>query len=104
MGQAAAARRPTDVRGMSSRGGSTWDPRWPKNNTTRGGARFDWRGSLNRRATSLYTVDPKIRTMMQIYASAARLRSSGAQSFDRHGSHAMVRATATSDRAWRIVT
>src|SRR5262249_50898207 len=44
-----------------------------------------------------------IRTMMQIYASAARLRSSGAESFDRHESHAMVRATATSDRAWRIV-
>ena len=44
-----------------------------------------------------------IRTMMQIYASAARLRSSGAESFDRHESHAMVRATTTSDRAWRIV-
>jgi hypothetical protein len=40
---------------------------------------------------------------MQIYASAARLRSSGAQSSDRHESHSAVRATATSDRAWRIV-
>jgi hypothetical protein len=52
-------------------------------------------------ATSLYsagisTVDSQ--TMMQIYASAARLRSSGAHSCIRHESHWLWRATATSDR------
>ena len=69
--------------------------------TIRGGARFRSRGSIAPHPCMRWIQG--IRTMMQIYASAARLRSSGAQSFDRHESHAMVRATATSDRAWRIV-
>jgi len=69
--------------------------------TIRGGARFRLRGSIAPHPCMRWIQG--IRTMMQIYASAARLRSSGAQSFDRHESHAMVRATATSDRAWRIV-
>ena len=43
--------------------------------------------------------------MMQIYASAARLRSSGAHSAPRCANHTIgdVRATATSDRRWQIV-
>src|SRR5215468_7115154 len=69
--------------------------------TIRGGARFRSRGSIAPHPCMRWIQG--FRTMMQIYASAARLRSSGAQSFDRHESHAMVRATATSDRAWRIV-
>jgi len=39
-----------------------------------------------------------IQTMMQIYASTARLRSSGAHSYIRHESHRVWRATATSGR------
>jgi hypothetical protein len=70
--------------------------------TIRGGARFRSRGLIAPHPCMRWIQG--IRTMMQIYASAARLRSSGAQSFDRHESHAMVRATATSDRAWRIVS
>jgi hypothetical protein len=68
--------------------------------TIRGGARLRSRGLIAPHPCMRWIQG--IRTMMQIYASAARLRSSGAQSFDRHESHAMVRATATSDRAWRI--
>jgi hypothetical protein len=62
-------------------------------NSIRGGARLEWIV-----ATSLYAVGPQqgIQTMMQIYASAARLRSSGAHSCIRHESHWVWRATATS--------
>jgi len=56
-------------------------------------------------ATSLHAVEPQqwIQTMMQIYASAARLRSSGAHPCIRHQSHRTWRATATSGRSWQIV-
>ena len=50
-----------------------------EHNTTRGGARFQW---LGHRCHILTCGGPQqwIQTMMQIYASAARLRSSGAHS------------------------
>ncbi len=78
------------------------DP-YNEHNTTRGGARFQC--DLVIVVTSLHAVDPTvgIQTMMQIYASAARLRSSGAQSIDRHEGRGGTRATATSDRSWQIV-
>src|SRR5258705_986967 len=61
--------------------------------TIRGGARFRSRGSIAPHPCMRWIQG--IRTMMQIYASAARLRTSGAQSFDRHEKHAIVRATTT---------
>ena len=45
----------------------------------------------------------RIRTMMQIFASVAKLRSSDAHSLVRHSSHGVGRANATSDRSWQFV-
>jgi hypothetical protein len=55
------------------------------------GASFD--------ATNLYSVGPlRVLTMMQSYASAAKLRARWAHSLRRHLSHVMLRVHTTSDR------
>src|SRR6516162_10369329 len=50
-------------------------------------------------ATNLYSVGPlRVLTMMQSYASAAKLRAVGPFSLRRHVSHVMLRVHTTSDR------
>ena len=67
-------------------------------NSIRGGARLEWPSHRCHILIFGGNLDRDSQTMMQIYASAARLRSSGAHSCIRHESHWLWRATATSDR------
>src|SRR5215467_9330020 len=69
--------------------------------TIRGGARF--RARINR-ATTLYSVGPRTRTMMQSCASAAKLRASGPILCYGVISHGVQRVTTTSNRHRRPVT
>ena len=71
-----------------------------RQHNTRGSPLSVWRSSLPH--PYIRWTQERIQTMMQIYASAARLRSSGCP-ISRHDSHAQARATATSDRSWQIV-
>ena len=56
------------------------------------------------RATTLYSVGPRTRTMMQSCASVAKLRSGGPILCYGVISHGVHRVTATSNRHWRPVT
>jgi hypothetical protein len=90
------------------RRGMPWAPLNRSNAVELGQQNDDQRGARVRariyRATTLYSVGPRTRTMMQSYASVAKLRSGGPILCYGVISHGVHRVTATSNRHRRPVT